>query len=171
MRRGRRVFVVRCSETKEQSDQWRAVKHRASTVSVGTSHSRILTPPPFGHTLTIRGRREELRRTPGPRAQTGTNTQASPTTRRKRRWSSWTCRICWAPAGWRQGLTHVHFLAQPEPFLTRNTPQTHPTTPEHSLKHPKQPLNAPPVPLKALTLSRRVDECRPLGGGADEPGW
>jgi len=26
------------------------------------------------------------------------------------------------PGGWRQGLTLVHFSAQPEPFLTQKTP-------------------------------------------------
>jgi len=59
-----------------------------------------------------------------------------------------------------QGLTLVHFSAQPEPFLTRNTPlkpPTPPNTPRHLLNSrkttPKQTLNAPPVPQKALTLS------------------
>ena len=32
---------------------------------------------------------------------------------------------------------------------------------------PKQPLNAPPIPSKALTLSRKVDECKPLAAGMD----
>jgi beta-phosphoglucomutase-like phosphatase (HAD superfamily) len=31
--------------------------------------------------------------------------------------------------GMRQGLTLVHFSAQPEPLLTQNTPQTPPNTP------------------------------------------
>jgi len=31
---------------------------------------------------------------------------------------------------------------------------------------PKRPLNAPPVPLKALTLSRKVDESKPLAADA-----
>ena len=30
----------------------------------------------------------------------------------------------------RQGVTLVHFSAQPEPFLTQNTPQTSPHTPD-----------------------------------------
>jgi hypothetical protein len=30
---------------------------------------------------------------------------------------------------------------------------------------PKQLLNAPPLPQKALTLSRNVDECKPLNHG------
>jgi hypothetical protein len=29
----------------------------------------------------------------------------------------------------RQGLTLVHFAAQPKPFLTQNTPRTPPDTP------------------------------------------
>jgi len=37
-------------------------------------------------------------------------------------------------------------------MLPPNTPYTPPT----------QPLNAPPIPQEALTLSRKVDECRPL---------
>jgi len=76
----------------------------------------------------------------------------------------------------RQGLTLVNFLAQPEPILTQNVPKRYP---RHSLippgppcSHPRQPLNAPPIPHKALMLSRKVDECKPLfagrlrGGGA-----
>ena len=49
-----------------------------------------------------------------------------------------------------QGLTLVHFSAQPEPCLTQgntlhtlNTPLTRAT----------QPLRAPPIPYKALKLS------------------
>ena len=60
----------------------------------------------------------------------------------------------------RQGLTLVHLSAQPEPYLTRNTPlepPTPPTIPRHLLKArkitPKQTLNAPPILQKALTLS------------------
>jgi hypothetical protein len=30
---------------------------------------------------------------------------------------------------------------------------------------PKQPLSAPPIPQKALKLSRKVDECKPLPKG------
>ena len=41
------------------------------------------------------------------------------------------------------------------PRLSLNTPDI-PQTP------PEQPLNAPPIPQKALTLSRKVDECKPL---------
>jgi len=66
----------------------------------------------------------------------------------------------------RQGLTLVHFSAQPEPYLTRNTPFTPPNTPRHLLNTrkttPKQSLNAPPIPQKALTLSQKVDECKAL---------
>jgi len=61
-----------------------------------------------------------------------------------------------------QGLTLVHFSAQPEPFLTLHTP-TYPLIPHNTCSMTNnQPLNAPPVPLKALTLSRKVDECKPL---------
>jgi hypothetical protein len=42
-----------------------------------------------------------------------------------------------------QGLTLVHFSAQPEPFLTQNTPQTPPETPLHSMTPLKHPLNNP----------------------------
>ena len=38
-----------------------------------------------------------------------------------------------------QGLTLVHFSAQPEPFLTQNTPYT----PSYPLTSPKHPLNSP----------------------------
>ena len=48
-------------------------------------------------------------------------------------------RVDWAR--W-QGLTFVHFSAQPEPFLAQNTPYTH----SHPLAPPGQPLFAPPVP-------------------------
>jgi len=58
-----------------------------------------------------------------------------------------------------QELTLVHFSAQPEPYMTRNTPfkpQNPPNTPRHLLNTrkitPKQTLNAPPIPQKALTL-------------------
>jgi len=48
-------------------------------------------------------------------------------------------------------------------------------TPDTRETPPKQPLNAPPIPHKALTLSRKVDECKPLtagsgGGGNLHPG-
>jgi hypothetical protein len=63
-----------------------------------------------------------------------------------------------------QGLTLVHFSAQLEPFRTRNLsrfghPMLAPATP---YEPPKQPLNAPTVPQKALTLSRKANECKPL---------
>ena len=45
---------------------------------------------------------------------------------------------------------------------TRNTP-SYPVSPH---KYPlKQPLNAPPIPQEALTLSRKVDGCKPLVPG------
>jgi hypothetical protein len=43
-----------------------------------------------------------------------------------------------APAA-NQGLTLVHFSAQPEPFLT----QIHPVHPKHPLTPPQHPLNTP----------------------------
>jgi len=74
------------------------------------------------------------------------------------------------PLGTGQGLTLVHFSAQPEPYLTRNATLYTPNTPRHLLNTrkitPEQSLNAPPIPQKALTLRRKVDECKPLG-----PGW
>jgi len=72
----------------------------------------------------------------------------------------------------RQGLTLVHFQAQPEPYLTRNTPfkpPTPPSTPRHLLNTrkitPQQILNAPPIPQKALKLSWKESECEPLHRG------
>ena len=49
-----------------------------------------------------------------------------------------------------QGLTLVHISAQPEPFLSQNTPLRPPDT---SQRPPKYSLKAPPIPHKALTLS------------------
>jgi len=34
--------------------------------------------------------------------------------------------------------------------------------PQHLLGTPKTSLNAPPIPRNVLTLSRKVDECKPL---------
>ena len=42
-----------------------------------------------------------------------------------------------------QGLTLVLFSAQPEPFLTQNTPWTPPDTPQYPLTPPKHPVNNP----------------------------
>jgi len=57
-----------------------------------------------------------------------------------------------APEG--QGLTLVHFSAQPEPFPTQNTPYTPPkfplTPPVHLLNN--SPMQ-PPISQRALTLS------------------
>jgi len=39
--------------------------------------------------------------------------------------------------GRRQGLTLVHFSAQPETFLTQNTPYTPPHTTSHPFNTPK----------------------------------
>ena len=56
-----------------------------------------------------------------------------------------------------QGVTLIHFSAQPEPYLTRNTPFTPLNIPRHLLNTriitPKQSLNTPPIPQKALMLS------------------
>ena len=72
------------------------------------------------------------------------------------------------------GAYTLHFSAQPEPYLTRNTPFTTPNTPRHLLNTRKttrkQSLNATPIPQKALALSRKVDECKPLRGGAPRRG-
>jgi len=62
--------------------------------------------------------------------------------------------------GVRHGLALVHFSAEPEPYLTRNTPFK-PPTPLNNPRHlpitrkiaPKRTLNAPPIPQNALTLS------------------
>ena len=50
--------------------------------------------------------------------------------------------------------------------ISQDTPQ-YPLTPPNTSQTPsKQPLNAPPIPQKALSLSRKVDECKPLAVGA-----
>jgi hypothetical protein len=61
-----------------------------------------------------------------------------------------------------QGLTLVHFSAQPEPFLTQNASQTPPSAHLHPEKQPPNNPKCTPVPLKALTFSRKVDEYKPL---------
>jgi len=69
----------------------------------------------------------------------------------------------------RQGLTLVHFSAQSEPFLTQEHTLSTPCPPlaprEHSVN---TPLTHPLFHTKALTLSRKVDECKPLGVGRAE---
>ena len=65
-----------------------------------------------------------------------------------------------------QGLTLVHFSAQPELFLTQNIPCTPPNTPSHLLYTPYTTPKRTPIPQKALTLTRKVDECEPLPGVA-----
>jgi len=61
--------------------------------------------------------------------------------------------------------TRHFFSAQPKPFVTQNNPD-HPLIPPNtSWTPPRQPLNAPPMPQQALTLSRKVDECKPLVQG------
>jgi hypothetical protein len=47
-------------------------------------------------------------------------------------------------------------------FLTQNILKTPPSPRRNP---PKQLLKAPPIPQKALTLSRKVDECNPLDLG------
>jgi len=67
----------------------------------------------------------------------------------------------------RQGLTLAHLSAQPQPFLSLKTYPEHPLIPPRTpYTPPKQPLNVPPIPQKALTLRRKVDECKPLHGGS-----
>ena len=53
----------------------------------------------------------------------------------------------------KQGLTLVHFSAQPEPLLKQKHTLITPHNPLHPLMPPKQSLNAPPIPHKALKLS------------------
>jgi len=57
------------------------------------------------------------------------------------------------PSAVKQGLTLFHFSAEPEPFLTRNTPCTPNNTAQHPIDNPKQPLYAPPIPQEVNTLS------------------
>ena len=45
-----------------------------------------------------------------------------------------------------------HKIHSKHPLIPRNAPYA----------PPKRPLNAPPIPQKALTLNRKVDECKPL---------
>jgi hypothetical protein len=45
---------------------------------------------------------------------------------------------------------------------TLSTPKTPPTSPHTPKTTHEQPLNAPHIPQKALKLSRKVDECKPL---------
>ena len=54
----------------------------------------------------------------------------------------------------RQGLTLVHFSAQPEPFLTQNN-TLHISL--HILNIPKDPLHAPPIPKKALYVALKSE--------------
>jgi len=57
-----------------------------------------------------------------------------------------------------------HKIHPSNPLITPNTPDTSQTS-------PKQPRNAPPVPHKALTLSRKVDECKTLWPGSTAVQW
>jgi hypothetical protein len=62
-----------------------------------------------------------------------------------------------------QGLPLVHFSVQPEPFLTQNTPYTPRNTPIHHLNTPSLIRQCTTCPTEsAHTLSRKVDECKPL---------
>ena len=57
--------------------------------------------------------------------------------------------------------TLYHFSLNLSPF-SHTTHTLHTSSPGPP---PKHPLNASPIPHKALTLSREVDECKPLQGG------
>ena len=61
-----------------------------------------------------------------------------------------------------QGLTLVHSSAQLEPFLKQKHTLNTPIPPSTSKISPKRPQTAPPVTKKAIKLSCRVDECKPL---------
>jgi hypothetical protein len=61
-----------------------------------------------------------------------------------------------------QGITLVHCSAQPEPSLTLKTSPERLGTPSTPVK--QYPLNTP-CAQKALTLSRKVNECKPLAWG------
>ena len=54
------------------------------------------------------------------------------------------------------GAALVHEIHPKHPLLPPNTPYT----------PPKHSLNAPSISQKALTLSRKVNECKPLAWGA-----
>jgi hypothetical protein len=60
-----------------------------------------------------------------------------------------------SPTFW-LNLSRFRYKIHPEPPLK---------VPDTSQTSPRQPLSAPPIPQRALTLSRKVDECKPLGGG------
>ena len=53
--------------------------------------------------------------------------------------------------------------------LSRSSHNIHPEQPtmppNTALRPPQQPLHAPPIQQKALALSRKVDECKPLLAG------
>ena len=52
-----------------------------------------------------------------------------------------------------------------QPILSRFSRKIHPRhplIPQTPLNLPKQPMNASTIPQKALTMCRKVDECKPL---------
>ena len=57
------------------------------------------------------------------------------------------------------------FCHQTHPEYPLVTPSYPLLPPDTSYTPPKQPLDSPPIPQKAITLSRKVDECKPLDGG------
>jgi len=68
--------------------------------------------------------------------------------------------------GRRQGLTLVHCLAQPEPFVSLKIHPNPPiNTPYTLCAPPKYPSKHPLSHKKVLKLSREVDECKSLAGG------
>ena len=69
-----------------------------------------------------------------------------------------------------RGLTLVHLSAQLEPCLTTKNALHTRTPPNTPSTRATQPQRAPPIPNKPLTLSQKVDECKPLAPGRDETG-
>ena len=51
-----------------------------------------------------------------------------------------------------QGLTLVHFSAQPEPFLTQNTPYIHHVNPCHPLYTSYTPPKCTPSPTESAYI-------------------
>jgi len=69
----------------------------------------------------------------------------------------------------RQGLTLGNLSAQLEPCLSQEDTLHTLHTPNTPLTRASEPLRAPPIPYRALTLSQKVDACKPLLHG--HGGW
>ena len=59
--------------------------------------------------------------------------------------------------GLRQGLTLVHFSAQPEPFLAQKTPWTPPHTPQHRVNIPSTIPKRTPYPTESAYVELKSE--------------